>query len=154
MKLLPVSTALLAAAALLTLAPTSPLRAQGKPGWTDNEKQALEKAKTDKKLVLLDFTGSDWCGWCMKMDKEVFSTPEFQAYAKDNLELVELDFPQQKYISPATKKQNEELKDQYKVDGYPTMIVLDADGKQLKSFDGYQEGGAKAFIDQLKAIKS
>ena len=154
MKLFPVSATLFAVAALLTIAPTASLHAQGKPGWTDNEKQALEKAKTDKKMVLMDFTGSDWCGWCMKMDKEVFSTPEFKEYAKDNLVLVELDFPHQKYIAPTTKKQNAELQTQYKVEGFPTMVVLDADGKELKTFGGYQEGGAKAFIDQLKALKS
>ena len=153
-KLFSLCTALLATAAFLTFAPTPNLRAQSKPGWVDNEPKALEKAKAEKKMVLMDFTGSDWCGWCIKMDKEVFSTPEFKDYAKDNLVLVELDFPRQKYISPQTKKQNAELQAQYKVEGFPTLVVLDADGKELKTFGGYQEGGPKAFIEQLKKLKS
>ena len=153
-KPFPICTALVAAAAFLTLAPTTALHAQGKPGWVDNQPKALEKAKAEKKMVLMDFTGSDWCGWCMKMDKEVFNTPEFKDFAKDNLVLVELDFPHQKYINPQTKKQNADLQNQYKVQGFPTLVVLDADGKELKTFGGYQEGGAKAFIEQLKKLKS
>ena len=60
-------------------------------------------------MVLMDFTGSDWCGWCIKMDKEIFSTPEFQKYAQANLVLVELDFPHKKQLPPATKQQNDAL---------------------------------------------
>ena len=125
-----------------------------KPGWSDDESKALAQAKTDKKMVLMDFTGSDWCSWCMKMDKEVFSDPSFKQYATDNLVLVELDFPHQKPQSAEIKAQNEKLAKEYGVEGFPTMVLLDADGKKVKVFDGYQEGGAKAFIDQLKGAKS
>ena len=131
----------------------SPAFAQ-KPGWSEDQPKALEKAKADKKMVLMDFTGSDWCSWCQKMDKEVFSDPAFKQYAADNLVLVELDFPHEKAQSAQTKEQNENLAKQYGVEGFPTMVLLDAEGKKVKVFDGYQEGGAKAFIDQLKGAKS
>ena len=145
-------TSLLAAVALLTLAPVATTHAQTKPGWTDNQPKALEKAKAEKKLVVMDFTGSDWCSWCMKLDKEVFNTPEFKTYAKDNLVLVELDFPHQKYINPQTKKQNDQLKTQYNIEGYPTVIVLDSEGKKVGEL-GYGEGGPKAFIEKLNKLK-
>ena len=77
----------------LTVAAVTSSVAMAAAGWDDNYEKALEKAKTEKKMVLLDFTGSDWCGWCMKLDKEVFSKKEFKDYAKENLVLVELDFP-------------------------------------------------------------
>ena len=144
---LPVSVA----AGLLALAPLA--HAQNMSGWTDDQPKALAQAKTEKKLVVMDFTGSDWCHWCIKLDKEVFSTPEFKQYAKDNLVLVEVDFPREKSIDPQTKKQNEALQEQYKVEGYPTVIVLDSEGKQVGSL-GYEEGGAKAFIEKLKALKA
>ena len=122
-------------------------------GWTDNEQAALAKAKAEKKLVLLDFTGSDWCPWCIRMDKEVFATPEFKDYAKDHLELVTVDFPNQKKLPDATVKQNELLKNQYHIEGFPTFIVLDGNGTTVKVFDGYQDGGAKAFVDALRKLK-
>ena len=145
---------LFATVVLFGLSTAASLHAQGKPGWLDNQPKALEQAKASKKLVLMDFTGSDWCGWCMKMDKEVFATPEFKDYAKDHLVLVELDYPHQKYIAPQTKQQNEKLAKDYNVEGFPTMIVLDADGKKIKEFGGYQAGGAKAFIAELEKLKS
>lgn len=127
------------------------LQAGYRPGWIDNQQQGLTKAKQDKKMVLMDFTGSDWCGWCMKLDKEVFSTSEFKSYAAKNLVLVELDFPRQTYIAPQTKKQNLEMQQKYQVEGYPTIIVLDSTGKQVGQL-GYMEGGPKAFIAALEKL--
>ena len=144
---------LFAAVLLFGLSTAVSLHAQGKPGWLDNQPKALEQAKAGKKLVLMDFTGSDWCSWCQKMDKEVFSDPAFKQYAQDHLVLLELDFPQQKPLDPAIRKQNEDLAKQYGVEGFPTLLVLDSDGKPIKAFQGYQEGGAKAFIEQLKQLK-
>src|SRR5678816_3721125 len=100
-------------------------------GWDDDYDKALEKAKAEKKMVLLDFTGSDWCGWCMKLDKEVFSKKEFKDYAKENLVLVEVDFPQAKRQSKKLKEQNEKLKNEHAVKGYPTIIVLNAEGQKV-----------------------
>ena len=154
MKLPAFSTAFFAAAALLTFVPVAVHAQAVKAGWTDNQTKALAQAKVEKKLVLMDFTGSDWCSWCIRMDKEVFDTAEFKDYAKDKLVLVEVDYPHQKAQSPQVKKQNEALQTKYNVEGYPTMIVVDGDGKTVKVFDGYQEGGAKGFVEQLKKLKA
>lgn len=81
------------------------VRAEG-PAWLTDAAKAQAQAKAEKKLVLLDFTGSDWCGWCIKLNKEVFSKPEFAEYAKKNLVLVEVDFPRRKKLSPAQNKAN------------------------------------------------
>jgi thioredoxin-related protein len=78
--------------ALLSLALVTSTAAFAAAGWDDDYEKALAQAKAEKKMVVLDFTGSDWCGWCIKLDKEVFSKKEFKDYAKDNLVLVEVDF--------------------------------------------------------------
>ena len=157
MKTLAVSSVLRAAAVLclgLLALPAAGFAQASKPGWGVNQNQALAKAKTEKKMVLMDFTGSDWCEWCMKMDKEIFSTPEFKKYAQANLVLVELDSPHRKQLPPMIKQQNDALKQQYDVSGYPTMVVLDANGKTLQTFSGYVEGGATAFIATLEKLKT
>src|SRR5260221_10642471 len=77
------------------------------PQWLTDLPKAQAKAKSEKKLVVLDFTGSDWCGWCIKLHKEVFSKPDFAKYAKDNLILVEVDFPRQKQQTEELKKANQ-----------------------------------------------
>ena len=121
--------------------------------WLTDVPKAQAKAKTEKKLVMLDFTGSDWCGWCIKLNKEVFSKPEFEEYADKNLVLVEVDFPRAKKQSAELKKANQALQDKYKVEGYPTIIVLNGDGKKVGEL-GYQPGGPKAFIAELDKLKS
>jgi thioredoxin-related protein len=120
--------------------------------WMTDLPKAQAQAKTDKKLVMLDFTGSDWCGWCIKLNKEVFSTPEFAEYAKKNLVLVEVDFPRAKKQSAEEKKANEGLQQKYKIEGYPTIIVLNSEGKQVGQL-GYMPGGPKAFIAELDKLK-
>ena len=121
-------------------------------GWSDDYEKSLAAAKTEKKLVLLDFTGSDWCGWCMKLNKEVFSRQEFKDYAKDKLELVEVDFPQTKRQTKKVKDQNAKLQKQFAIQGYPTIIVLDSDGKKIGQL-GYMEGGPSAFLGKLDSLK-
>lgn len=120
--------------------------------WTTDAPAAQAKAKAEKKLVMMDFTGSDWCGWCIKLHKEVFSQPEFVEYAKDNLVLVEVDFPNKKKQSAQLKKANKALFDKYKIEGYPTIIVLNGEGEKVGEL-GYMEGGPKAFIAALKKLK-
>lgn len=127
--------------------------ALAKPGWTDDCDKGLAQAKTEKKMSLLDFTGSDWCGWCMKLDKEVFSEKEFKDYAKQNLVLIELDYPQQKRLPKHTKDQNEKLKGEYGIKGYPTIFILDSEGQKIGQL-GYMEGGPKAFIAAIEKLKT
>ncbi len=119
--------------------------------WQTDPTKALSDAKGTKKLVLMDFTGSDWCSWCMKLNKEVFSQPEFQEYAKDNLVLVELDFPRGKPQTAEDKARNEALAKKFRIEGFPTIVVLNSEGKQVGQL-GYMPGGAAAFIDALKKI--
>jgi len=121
------------------------------PGWLTDYKQAQEEAKTSKKLVLMNFTGSDWCGWCIRLDREVFTKPEFQEYAKNKLVLLEVDFPRMKKLSPDEKSQNEQLARKYRVQGFPTIVVLDGEGRMVGEL-GYTPGGPSAFIAELEKL--
>ena len=120
--------------------------------WLTDVPKAVAQAKEEKKLVLLDFTGSDWCGWCIKLHKEVFSKAEFAEYAKKNLVLVEVDFPHTKKLSAEQKKANDELLAKYKIEGFPTVIVLNGEGKNVTTGEsfGYAEGGPKAWIAEFE----
>jgi protein disulfide-isomerase len=122
----------------------------GKGGleWLTDLPAAQAKAKKENKHVLLDFTGSDWCGWCIKLNKEVFSKPEFAEYAKKNLVLVEVDFPQRKKLSAAQTKANNALQTKYDIEGFPTLVILDSEGK-LAGKMGYVPGGPKPFLAEL-----
>jgi thioredoxin-related protein len=124
-----------------------------KPGWLTNYDQAQKEAQAKNKLLLMDFTGSDWCGWCIMLDKEVFSKPEFKEYATKNLVLLELDFPRMKRMPPETAAQNERLILKYGIQGFPTVVVFDSSGKPLGAL-GYQPGGPQAFIAQLEKLRS
>jgi thioredoxin-related protein len=128
----------------------SPIRANSE--WETDFKKAQEEAKTSNKLLLLDFTGSDWCGWCMKLNKEVFSKSEFKDYASKNLVLMEVDFPRWKSLDPGVRKQNEQLAQQYQIEGFPTIIVLNGAGKAVGVL-GYMEGGPQAFIAELEKLR-
>src|ERR1700722_8137251 len=105
--------------------------------WLTSVPEAKAKAGKEQKLVLMDFTGSDWCGWCKKLDAETFSKSEFADYAKKNLVLVEVDFPSQKPQSDALKAANKALQKKYSVDGYPTLIALKPDGTVAWQQTGY-----------------
>jgi protein disulfide-isomerase len=121
--------------------------------WLTNYDKALALAKAENKAVLLDFTGSDWCGWCIKMVKETLSQKEFTDYAAKNLILVEVDFPNKKEQSEEIKAKNAELKKKFEVKGYPTFVLVDKDGKQLGMQVGYLEGGPSAFMAKLDGFK-
>ena len=120
--------------------------------WHTSLPDAQAKAKAENKLVMMDFTGSDWCGWCIKLDKEIFSKPEFAAYAEKNLVLVELDFPRKKEQSAELKEANQALAREYGIRGYPTIIVLNSGGEQVGKL-GYMKGGPEAFIAELEKLK-
>jgi protein disulfide-isomerase len=94
----------------------------------DSLEAAQAEARSSGKLILANFTGSDWCGWCVKLKKDVFSKPEFEAWAKENVVLLELDYPKNRSQRADVKKQNEELASKYAISSYPTVLLLDVDG--------------------------
>jgi len=127
--------------------------ARAESGWLNDYKKAQEEAKASNKILLLNFTGSDWCGWCIKFDRDVLSRPQFKEYARNNLVLVELDFPRVKTQSAELQKQNRQLAQQYEVVGFPTIIALNSDGQKLWEYDGYFAGGPEAFIAELEKLR-
>jgi protein disulfide-isomerase len=125
--------------------------ASGPVIWLDDFAKAQKQAQTSGRPILADFTGSDWCGWCMKLDKEVFREKLFQSYARSNLVLFVADFPRGKRQAPRLIKQNEALQQKYQVQGFPTLFLLDAEGKVLAQ-TGYLPGGAAAYVTNLQAL--
>ena len=117
--------------------------------WRTDFAEASKQAAQEHKYILLDFTGSDWCPWCIKMDKEVFDQSQFSDFAGKKLILVKVDFPRKAAQSPAEKSQNEELAKKYAIEGFPTYILLDSSGKEVRRQVGYLQGGATSFIDWL-----
>lgn len=117
--------------------------------WMDDFDAAKTAAGKEKKYILADFSGSDWCRWCIKLDKEVFSTPEFKEYAGKNLILFMADFPINKTLSPKAKQQNEDLMKNYKVKGLPSVLLLTSEGETILT-TGYKEGGPKPYIRSLE----
>lgn len=136
----------LALLSVFALAAPKTTKAEPKKGWSDNYTASLAQAKEEKKMVLLDFTGSDWCGWCIKLDEEIFSKGPFKSFAKKSLVLVELDYPRAKEQTDEVKKQNSELKGKFSISGYPTLILVDAEGKEVTRWVGYK----KDLLDELK----
>jgi len=122
--------------------------------WLNNYNKAMEQARSENKTVLLDFTGSDWCGWCKRMMTETFNQQEFADYAAKNLVLVEVDFPHNKVQSEELKAQNADLQRKFGGRGYPNFVLLDKDGKQLGRQSGYLAGGPGAFIAKLEGFKA
>jgi thioredoxin-related protein len=110
---------------------------------------ALNQAQSENKMVLLDFTGSDWCGWCIKFDHDVLSTDKFTGYAKSKLVLVKLDYPRHKEQDAALKQANEQLSKRFGVNGFPTFVLLNSAGRELGRQVGYLRGGPDTFIAEL-----
>ena len=129
---------------------TAPLFAA--EGWSTDHKATHDQARAEKKLLLLNFTGSDWCVWCHRLRDEVFATKAFKDYAAKHLVLLEVDFPRSKPQSAELKKANQALQKKYGVRGYPTIIVLNSEGKQAGEL-GYMEGGPKAFLAELDKLR-
>jgi thiol:disulfide interchange protein len=120
--------------------------------WGTDVPKALAQAKTDKKLVLLDFTGSDWCPACILFHKDATKSPAFASFASTNLALVEVDFPQNKTQSDDLKAANAALQKKYDIEGFPTLIVLNAGGKELWRQLGYESGGIDALVKKLEKL--
>ena len=121
--------------------------------WTTDYSAGLASARQRDRAVFLFFTGSDWCGWCKKFDREILSQSQFKDYARENLVLVELDFPRAKPQSTELRKQNQELAQQYQVQGFPTIVVLNGDGRKVWQYDGYFPDGPAAFVALLEKLR-
>ena len=117
--------------------------------WLTDYNSALRQARAQGKPILINFTGSDWCGWCMKLKAEVFDKPEFADFANANLVLLEVDFPRRKAQTEQQRINNSILQNKYQVEGYPTLVVAGDNGRPMHML-GYVPGGPRAFIAQVK----
>ena len=118
--------------------------------WLTDLDEGIKVAKAEKKAILVDFTGSDWCGWCIRLKKEVFDQKEFAAATKDFV-LVELDYPQKKQQSAEVKAKNKALSEKFGIEGFPTIMLLDANGEPFAQ-TGYQAGGPVKYLAHLAEL--
>lgn len=129
--------------------------AQAGEGWLVDYEKAKAQAAKDGKDILIDFTGSDWCGWCIRLKKEVFNQDEFKAEVHKNFVLLELDYPRGERAlaaqAPEIKEQNAELQNRFAVQGFPTILLVDAEGRPYAK-TGYQPGGAKGYLKHLAKL--
>ena len=119
--------------------------------WLTDLDEGIKLAKAEKKAILVDFTGSDWCGWCIRLKKEVFDQKEFAAVTKDFV-LVELDYPQKKKQSPEEKAKNQALAKKFSIEGFPTIMLLDSSGEPFAQ-TGYQAGGPVKYLAHLDELR-
>ncbi len=134
----------------ISLAFAFPVFAEYPPqGWNDSITEGIAQAEREGKMLLLDFTGSDWCVWCSKLESEVWTTPEFESWSRENLVKVFLDFPQTISLSDEQKLQNQLLQQYFGVKGYPTIFLLDSNLTPLLQ-TGYHEGGPGEYIRHLQ----
>ena len=131
---------------------------QDEMGWMVDLDRAVELSKETGKPIMANFTGSDWCGWCKRLKREVFDTPEFKTWAEDNVILLELDFPRKTPISDELRKQNRNLQYAFGVRGYPTIHFFTADSSSEGGYtykrlaqSGYVRGGAGAWITDAQS---
>jgi thiol:disulfide interchange protein len=126
------------------------------PAWSDDFDASLAKAKAEGKRVLVNFTGSDWCPWCIRMEEESLSKKAFLDYADKHLVLVFVDFPRDMSSKLPEKviRQNATLLKKYNPQGFPSFIVLGPDGAEVDRREGYVQGGPDNFIYFLKVTES
>jgi protein disulfide-isomerase len=140
---------------LFALIAASSLAFAAEEPWLDDLAAAKARAKTENKPIFLYFTGSDWCGWCIRLDKEILKQAAFLDYAKEHLVLMEVDFPNKpenkKKQSAEVKAQNKALDKQFKIEGYPTIFLVDAELKQIAETE-YREGGPEKYVAHLKDL--
>ena len=127
------------------------MRPRGSANWLTDFEAAKKVAASEDKPLLLDFTGSDWCIWCIRLKDEVFTREAFTDYAEDELVLVELDFPRGKSQTEELKAQNAALAEKYGVRGFPTIVLLSPDGDLIEK-TGYRKGGPEAYVAHLKEL--
>lgn len=135
------------------------VQAQQSAEWYTDFNKAMEISTKTHKPLFMFFTGSDWCGWCMKLQKEVFKTPEFEKWAKDNVVLLELDFPKRTPQSEEIKQQNAGLNNFFQVRGYPTVWVADVEKNKegkiqftARGSSGYMAGGPTVWLEGANKI--
>lgn len=122
-------------------------------GWVTDFEKAKTLAAEMNLPIMADFSGSDWCSWCKKLDKEVFSQQVFLDWAKGHVIMLLVDFPENTQLPADQVAANEALLKQFKVDGFPTVILLDSEGKE-KARTGYQKGGPEKYIKHLESLLS
>lgn len=121
--------------------------------WREDLAAAARDARESRRLLLLNFSGSDWCGWCKRLDAEVFSQPAFEAYAQSNLVAMVADFPQRTPQDPALQAQNMRLMRHFQVNTFPRLLLFSPDGELIGEL-GYQPGGAEAFIRAIQQARA
>jgi len=119
--------------------------------WITSWDDALRYATALNRPVLVNFTGSDWCGWCIRLRNEVFSQQDFIDYASANLVLLTLDFPRSLPQSDELKAQNRSLQERFRIEGYPSIILVNSQGAEINR-TGYQQGGAAAYVAHLRQL--
>jgi thioredoxin-related protein len=125
--------------------------------WLLDYQTAQNKAKESDKMILVNFSGSDWCGPCIRTHKEIFEKEAFLSYAKEHLVLVKADFPRLKKnkLSPEQFKKNNDLAIEYNPDGdFPLTLLLDANGKVVKEWKGYPDVSPEEFVKQMESVKN
>ncbi|MBL7768910.1 MAG: thioredoxin family protein [Flavipsychrobacter sp.] len=125
------------------------------PVWLLDFSDAQQQAKQEQKQILLNFSGSDWCGPCIRLTKDVFQSPEFEALAAKELILVRADFPRSRknQLSPEQQKKNDALAERYNSKGsFPLTLLLDANGVVIKTWEGYPENKATGFLNELRTL--
>jgi len=123
--------------------------------WQTDIQKAEQSAKTEHKFIILNFSGSDWCGPCIRLHKEVFDSEVFTNYASGHLVLLNADFPRAKknQLSKEQQKKNDEMADVYNKDGvFPLTLLLNADGKVLKRWDGFPKESAEELTGEINAV--
>lgn len=142
------------AASVRTDAASSPVVSKSVPkGWMEDFEAARRQAAKEGKLILMDFSGSDWCGWCKKMDAEVFSQDRFVKEASKKYVLVMIDSPNDRSIlSELALAQNQNLKVRYAVRGFPSVVIVNPDGEVVARHSGYRKGGPNGYMKYLKEL--
>lgn len=121
------------------------------PVWLTDFGKAQEMARNENRVILVDFTGSDWCPWCVRLHDEVLKQKQFLDYAADNLILLEVDFPRRKKQTNEQKQANQALAEKYGIQGFPTILLLDPNGTVIAR-TGYRRGGANAYVKHLQQL--
>ncbi len=116
--------------------------------WVTDYDEAFVKARNENKHVLINFTGSDWCGWCKRLDREVFNQQEFKEYASENLVLLKLDFPRRTPQPKDVKLRNQRYAQEFGVRGFPTILIAQAN-QNVVLRTGYKAGGAEQYIEHI-----